>query len=438
MSKEASNNRTYWLVIVVLTLIGMGLAGYLTYVHVSVYTNPAFKSSCNINQSFNCETVALSSYAIIAGLPTSVWGLIGYLLLLIVGLLGWNRSSTGSSPLHGMLVVLTFCCMVAGVFFAYISYTQINSLCIYCMGTYFINILLFLLMFPALSKDGVSLGEGFSAFLAWLPRNLVYLIVLGIILFVGIRAYPPYWQAKWKGASLPIKVCGGMRQDSAMDHGEDENGHWIGAKNPHITIVEFADYECPYCKRAHFDLRLLLRKCPEGIRLYHRHYPLDHKCNPRINRPFHKKACVLARAAHCAGLQGKFWGANDFLYTKGKKLAKKDLVANMAKLGLNGDKLHACITGKPARAAIDNDMAAGRGHKMRGTPFFVMNGVAFRKGYIPKEDIIKALNTPKVVAQRPAPASRPKVQKASNPTPRRRAKAAPATSRTPAPPAPRR
>lgn len=450
MSKEASNSRAYWLAIVVLTLIGLGLAGYLTYVHVNVYTNPAFQSSCNINKSFNCETVALSSYAVMAGLPTSVWGLIGYVFLLIVSLLGWRRSGKGASPLHGMLTLLTACCMVAGVFFAYISFKHINSLCIYCMGTYFINIVVFVLMFLALGQDKVSLGDGLGAFMTWLPRNLVYLIVIGILLFVGIRAYPQYWQATWKGASLPLNICGGMRQDAEMGHGEDENGHWIGAKKPHITIIEFADYECPYCQRAHFDLRMLLRKCPEGIRLYHRHYPLDHQCNPRINRPFHKQACLLARAAHCSGLQGKFWKANDFLYTKGKKLPGKDLVANMVKLGLDGKKLNACINAKPARNAIDKDMAAGRSYKMQGTPFFVMNGVPFHKGYIPKEDIIKALNAPRSVAKK-APARRPAVQRAATPrrrapaprrpvvqraavpAPQRRPKAAPAT---PAPKAP--
>lgn len=421
MSTTQQPSKTPWLLINLVALVGLGLSAYLTYIHVGVHTNPTFTSGCNINQTFNCESVALSSYAVIANLPTSVWGLLGYLLVLLVGLVGWRRTATTPSPLHGLIFLLSLACLAAGAFFAYVSFTQIKALCIHCMGTYFANFILFGLALWALRHDQVSVGQSLHSLLHWLPRNLLALITPAFLVVVLILGYPKYWLPQWNGVALPFQTCGMPTADSQMAHGEEDGVHWLGSKNPSVRIVEFADYECPFCQRAHFNLRALLRKCPKAIRLYHRHYPLDHACNPRIHRPFHQKACLLAKAAYCAGKQGKFWEANDYLYTQGKKVEASQIVESLASVvKIKGDQLQTCIQSQQASQELDKDMQAGRDLKMEGTPFFVMNEVAYREGTIPNDAILKALetaNTPPVKAATPVKTTPTPVENTTQTTP---------------------
>ena len=69
--------------------------------------------------------------------------------------------------------------------------------------------------------------------------------------------------------------------------------HWIGATKPTVTIYEFSDYQCPHCLRGHEQMRKLLAQYPDKLRLVHRHYPLDHQCNPAINRNIRKKYSLI-------------------------------------------------------------------------------------------------------------------------------------------------
>lgn len=430
MSTPQQPSHKPWLVLILLTLVGLGLSAYLTYIHVGVHTNPSFSSGCNINKTLNCESVALSSYAVIANLPTSVWGLLGYLFVLVVGLIGWRRQANGPSPVHGWLLLLASVCLVAGLFFAYISWTQIKAWCLHCVGTYGINIGIFAAALWVLSTEQVSGTQGLQSFFSWLPRNLLALLAPGFVVVVLVLGYPKYWLPQWNGVALPFQVCGMPTADSQMPHGEEEGVHWIGSKNPIVRIVEYADYECPYCQRAHFNMRALLRKCPRAIRLYHRHYPLDHACNPRIHKPFHEKACLLAKAAYCAGKQGKFWEANDFLYTRGKKVEASQLAQVMSDtLGVKGDPLHTCIQSQQAGQEIDKDMQAGRDLKMQGTPFFVMNDVPYSEGTIPNEAILKALQSPVKSASSETPKTTPASSAIPQPSSVQHSKVSPATPR---------
>ena len=79
--------------------------------------------------------------------------------------------------------------------------------------------------------------------------------------------------------------------------------------------MEFADFECPSCRRAHFVIQDLLREYPGKILYVFKNYPLDHSCNPGIPDEFHLSACYAAEFARCAGEQGRYWDVADYLFT---------------------------------------------------------------------------------------------------------------------------
>ena len=126
------------------------------------------------------------------------------------------------------------------------------------------------------------------------------------------------------------------------------------------------------------------------MRLVHRHYPLDHHCNPAVRQVFHPEACRYAVMAYCAQEQGKFWEANDYLFAHGRDRSPVSVEDLASGAGLDAEKLRACLSGDKARRAIQRDLAAGRALGVRGTPTFVVAGVTY-PGRIPPEVIRSAL-----------------------------------------------
>jgi protein-disulfide isomerase len=173
--------------------------------------------------------------------------------------------------------------------------------------------------------------------------------------------------------------------------GVTPEGHaWIGALKPVLTITEFSDYQCPYCKRGHEEMRKLIKANPDKIRLVHRHFPLDNSCNSQLQRPFHPFSCTYARFAYCAQKANRFWEANDLLYTKGRR---RDLFAPWelaAALKIRKSNLLACEKSPEAAAAVKSDLEAGQALKIRGTPTFVIGDRTY-PGFIPPEILDAAL-----------------------------------------------
>ena len=130
-----------------------------------------------------------------------------------------------------------------------------------------------------------------------------------------------------------------------------------------VTIIEFSDYQCPFCKRNYDNV---LGKIDEEyiskgkVRLVFRDYPLA----------FHKKAVPAAMAANCAGEQGKYWEVHDFLFENPDKLDIPAILDASGELGLDKDKLEACLKDKSKEAEITKDFQDGQKYGVTGTPSF--------------------------------------------------------------------
>ncbi len=137
----------------------------------------------------------------------------------------------------------------------------------------------------------------------------------------------------------------------------------LGKANAPITIIEFSDYECPFCKRAEPTVKEVLKAYGDKVRLAYRDYPL----------PFHKNARPASEAAHCAADQNKFWEYHD------KVMAATDLsVTNLKTIakdtGLDEKKFDECIASERFEAQINEDVSAGEKAGVQGTPAFFING----------------------------------------------------------------
>src|SRR5262245_55142499 len=153
------------------------------------------------------------------------------------------------------------------------------------------------------------------------------------------------------------------------------------AKAP-VTIVEFADFECPYCKSVQATLNGLLIKYQGQVKLAYRDFPI---------MALHPQAQMAAEAGRCAGEQGKFWEYHDALYADQKKLSQSDLLETARKLGLPEKAIASCLASGKFRAQIEQDIQEGTRAGVDGTPGFFINGV-FLNGAKPAAEFEKIIN----------------------------------------------
>ncbi len=123
----------YFLVTLVINLLGIATASYLCFTHYKNYTDPVFQSFCALSKAINCDTVAQSPWSILFGLPVSTWGLLGYLFFLIILLNA--RNNKNFLTLWNVLLILGSLYSVMALYFSYLSAVNISSYCILCFVT---------------------------------------------------------------------------------------------------------------------------------------------------------------------------------------------------------------------------------------------------------------------------------------------------------------
>jgi len=142
----------------------------------------------------------------------------------------------------------------------------------------------------------------------------------------------------------------------------------LGSADARVAIVEFADYQCPYCRSFHLNAfaRLKERYIDTGrVRFYYMDFPLAH----------HVHALSASVAARCAGRQSRYWDMQQRLYAEQARLGDA-LYARLAEeLGLDTERFEACRRSNEARAAVERDLIEGRRLGVRGTPTFIVGRI---------------------------------------------------------------
>jgi protein-disulfide isomerase len=144
-----------------------------------------------------------------------------------------------------------------------------------------------------------------------------------------------------------------------------EGGYMLGAADAPLTMVEFTDYQCPFCQRFHSATFYELKKnyIDTGkLRFYSRDLPLD----------FHPNAFRAAEAARCAGDQGQFWRMRDLLAANPSKLSLEQIRGYADEIKIDGAKFMACLESSKFKKAVEDDIKAAQALGVNGTPSFVL------------------------------------------------------------------
>ncbi len=146
---------------------------------------------------------------------------------------------------------------------------------------------------------------------------------------------------------------------------DEKTDHIRGGKNAKVTLVEFSDFECPFCQRFYPTLKAMEEKFGDQIRVVYKHFPLS----------FHPNARPLAIASECAGEQGKFWEFHDEIFASANAdSSDASLTAVAQKIGVSSTTLLTCVKSGKYDARVTEQMNQGGASGVQGTPHTIVIG----------------------------------------------------------------
>jgi protein-disulfide isomerase len=161
----------------------------------------------------------------------------------------------------------------------------------------------------------------------------------------------------------------------------DDRDHIQGPAGAPVTLVEYGDYQCPFCGAAYPILKDVQARMGDGLRFVFRNFPISTS---------HPNAELAAEAAEAAAVQGRFWDMHDLLYENQDRLGGEDLHAYAERLGLDLETFDRELAGHAYAARVREDFMSGVHSGVNGTPTFYLNGSRYDGSY-ETESLLAAL-----------------------------------------------
>jgi protein-disulfide isomerase/uncharacterized membrane protein len=375
--------RVYFCTVFLLGLAGLASSIYLSISHYRVYTDIGYRSFCAISKALNCDTVSQSPYSILLSVPVAVWGIVGYVLFLLLASMAASKAAS-RQRLWPLLICISLGFCIFSVILALISSFIIHSYCIMCIVTYAINFLLLYYTWMTRNRfknDRFLSGLKKDIIFLWMKRKNTFpqLSAFGVGFIALVVCMPVYWRLELPPPAEDIPT------------GVTEQGHpWIGAQHPKLVITEYTDYQCFQCRKMHYYIRQLIAQYPEEIRLVHRYFPMDHGFNPIVKEPFHVGSGVMALLAISAAADNHFWQMNDALFEIAGNHEKINIKKLAQKVGMDYRHLADSLNNRTYKNQLQQDIISGLKLNITGTPAFIIDDKVYL-AKIPPEIIESAL-----------------------------------------------
>jgi Na+/H+ antiporter NhaA len=253
------------------------------------------------------------------------------------------------------------------------------------------------LSWPLIAGNGVVSGLGFTvsiliATIAFDGRELdeAKVGVLAAAVIAALASWATFAAIKRHPRAHAVAP------DELVDLSDDvdpERDHIRGADDAPVTLVEYGDYECPYCGQAEMVIRGLLSDFGDDLRYVWRHLPLN---------DVHPNTQLAAEAAEAAAAQGSFWEMHDRLISHQDELSPPDLGRHAAEVGLDVDRFWADLERHEYAGRVAEDVASADASGVAGTPSFFINGKRHQGAY-DAGTLTKAVKTARMLAGAGAP-----------------------------------
>jgi protein-disulfide isomerase/rhodanese-related sulfurtransferase/uncharacterized membrane protein len=313
-----------------------------------IYTSPARTMVC---VGTGCDTVRLSAYSHLGGVPMPVYGVIGYVLIVLLIV----AESLATPALAGKIrYALAGATGFGFVFSAYLEYVQgfvLHAFCAWCVTSGVVMTLLCALAAYDVIQPGEAIGSE-----ARISRLRGYYLLGVASMVVGVPAF--YVLAKHGEAPPPPPPT---PTESTASRLVRPDSHAMGNSNAALTVVEFGDFECPVCGREAPVAKQIRAQYSNRVRFVFRQFPLIH------THPFAQR---MAEASECAADQGKFWESIDVIYAHQDDLSEDALKHDAAELGLDSGHFNQCMDTGATAARVSRDREDGKALGVNATPTF--------------------------------------------------------------------
>lgn len=377
------------LLVVILAVAGMADGVYLSLVHVDYELGKPTELAkvCSQLAPQGC-VVTTGRFGSLFGIPVSLWGLGGAAATAVVGIAAWLHRRDAHDPWRGTTFALGAASVLASIAMAMLSSLE-GSYCPFCVVWY-----------------GINLGIGFAAWLALGEDQDASLVriardALGRPGLLALAAFclafsAGYWFYGKRRAETREELV--MLMKLTVEAKLEEPRIEIdltglptrGPEDATLTIVEVADFQCPFCRRVWEGIHDYTEHTTYSVRVAFVHYPLDGKCNPGIDE-IHPHACLSAQAAECARREDKFWEYGDLLFANQPELDRESLLVYAEQLGLDRTKFSACLDDEAVKTEVRRSIARAMLMSVDATPTFFVNGYKF-KGALPRAGFPIALD----------------------------------------------
>lgn len=373
-------------------------AAYLLYAFVAKHLDPDFVSVCSFSATFDCDKLNLSNWGKIPqrpdGVPITIFALPFYGAMAYLAWIARKGGARGLGALK-LLVAGALAAVAFGAVLLWVMIFQEGVYCPFCLAMDAGALTVLVLAWMALRNSGAAVADVLSP--------LTRALAVGLVLFALPYGWYSSKTAEFVGASIEAADAGfdaGQAAPAAAASGEkaykiDEKNFYVpvgpndasmGPEDAKVTVVEFADFQCGYCKKLFYSLTPLKKKYADEVRFVFKHFPMNTKCNDSIKNDRHRYACDASVAAECARRQGRFWEMHDLLFKNQHKLKKNDLRYYADQVGLDMAAFGQCLRDPSAIQHLKDDIAMAADIEITGTPRTYINGRYFR-GALPQQTL---------------------------------------------------
>ena len=389
-----------------LLALGLVVAAYMAVAHLELFHGTgSFKSICNFGAHLSCDAVNTSDQSEIRGVGISIFALPAYAM--IAFLVQRARSSPAKEARVALALAhaLAWPAVAYTVYLLFVMVFQLHTVCLFCLTLDTVNVAAVVLTaVAARATPQELLAEAWTALDG--PGKRPAMIAGGVgaaALAVGLAGH------SWLRSSLEAEARAAVTAAPASSAGSassepdepvsiddiiqragprklptkrwqvpvDDDDASVGPKDARVTIVQFADFQCSFCRKLEQSMAAIRKAYATQVRFVFKHYPMNPRCNPTVKNEKHSHACDAATAGECARRQGKFWPLHDMLYDRQTHLDRPSLDADAAEVGLDAAAYGACMSDPTVAAAIAQDANEGAAIKVNGTPRTFINGRLF-------------------------------------------------------------
>ena len=391
-SLSAAQRAIVWLSMAV----AAGVGAYLFFGFMkATYSTEAFESACNFGPRFNCDKINTSVWGKIAGVPITVFAVPTYAVFAVLAAFAGGTGSRARAALKALLVG-SGAAVAYGLFLFYVMAAIEQTFCVFCLTMDLGSLVTFVVALLAFRAR----GPGADDWRAALVPSVVVLLALsgaglgvhGLIKSNMLAELNAAVDADVDTAAPAAVPAPASDAESDVARKIDDKNYFIpifdddaslGPKDAKVTVVEFADFQCGYCKKLFYSLSPVKKKYKDEVRFVFKHFPMNTKCNDTIKNNRHRYACDSSVAAECARVQGRFWPMHDLLFKNQHKLKPEDLDYYASEVGLDMNSFKQCLRDPKALTHIKRDIKTASQIEITGTPRTYINGRFFR-GALPQ------------------------------------------------------